>query len=127
MDIAIKIANSLEEQKNKTEDASFEKLFKQGLEQGKVLIETKTNNLLLAYMGEAIKIILLFMACQVSFMGILNKEIITENIILAISGTLGMIYTIPITSVTYAIFNRKKTIYKTTSENLIEGKRSLKI
>jgi uncharacterized membrane protein len=126
-DIAIKIANNLEEQKKKTEDASLEKLFKQGLTQGKNLIGTKTNNLLLAYAGEAIKIVLLFMACQVSFMGIINKEIITEDIILAVSGTLGMIYTIPITSVTYAIFNRKKTIYKTTSENLIEGKRSLKM
>jgi uncharacterized membrane protein len=127
MDVGSNIANNLEEQKNKTEDASFSKLFKQGLGQGKAIIGTMTNTLVLAYIGGAIKIILLFMACQVSFMGIINKETITEDIILAISGTLGMVYTIPITSVTYALFNRKKTIYKTTSENLIEGKRSLKI
>ena len=40
---------------------------------------------------------------------------------------MGVVYTIPITAFVYAFLNRKKTIYKTTSENLIDGKRSLKI
>jgi uncharacterized membrane protein len=42
-------------------------------------------------------------------------------------GNIGLVLSVPITSIVYAMFNRKKTIYKTVSDNKIDGKRSLKL
>ena len=127
MDVGMSIASSLDEIKNKTKDISWKELFKSGMNIGRDVIGTMTNTLILAYVGGALKLILLFMACNMPITEILNKETIVEEIISAIAGSMGVVYTIPITAFVYAFLNRKKTIYKTTSENLIDGKRSLKI
>ena len=127
MDVGMSIASSLDEIKNKTKDISWKELFKSGMNIGRDVIGTMTNTLILDYFGGALKLILLFMACNMPITEILNKETIVEEIISAIAGSMGVVYTIPITAFVYAFLNRKKTIYKTTSENLIDGKRSLKI
>ena len=127
MDVGMSIASSLDEIKNKTKDISWKELFKSGMNIGRDVIGTMTNTLILAYVGGALKLILLFMACNMPITEILNKETIVEEIISAIAGSMGVVYTIPITAFVYAFLNRKKTVYKTTSENLIDGKRSLKI
>ena len=127
MDVGMSIASSLDEIKNKTKDITWQELFKSGMTIGRDVIGTMTNTLILAYVGGALKLILLFLACEIPFVDILNKETIAEEIISAIAGSMGVVYTVPITAFVYAFLNRKKTIYKTTSENKIEGKRSLKI
>ena len=55
------------------------------------------------------------------------KETIAEQIISALAGSMGVVYTVPITSFVYSILNRDKVIYKKTSDNKVNGKRSLKI
>ena len=127
MDVSMSIASSLDEIKNKPKDITWQELFKSGMTIGRDVIGTMTNTLILAYVGGALKLILLFLACEIPFVDILNKETIAEEIISAIAGSMGVVYTVPITAFVYAFLNRKKTIYKTTSENKIEGKRSLKI
>ena len=127
MDVGMSIASSLDEIKNKTKDISWKELFKSGMNIGKDVIGTMTNTLILAYVGGALTLILLFLACNMGFDEILNKETIAEEVISAISGSMGVVFTVPITAIVYAILNRKKTIYKVTSENKVEGQRSLKI
>jgi uncharacterized membrane protein len=127
MDVGMSIASSLDEIKNKTKDISWQELFKSGMSIGKDVIGTMTNTLILAYVGGALKLILLFLACEMTLPEILNKETIAEEIISAIAGSMGVVYTVPITAFVYSFLNRKKTVYKTTSENKVEGKRSLKI
>ena len=127
MDVGMSIASSLDEIKNKTKDITWQELFKSGMSIGKDVIGTMTNTLILAYVGGALKLILLFLACDMQLGEILNKETIAEEIISAIAGSMGVVYTVPITAFVYSFLNRKKTIYKTVSENKIEGKRSLKI
>lgn len=127
MDVGMSIASSLDEIKNKTKDITWQELFKSGMSIGRDVIGTMTNTLILAYVGGALKLILLFLACDMHLGEILNKETIAEEIISAIAGSMGVVYTVPITAFVYSFLNRKKTVYKTTSENKIEGKRSLKI
>lgn len=127
MDVGMSIASSLDEIKNKTTDISWKELFKSGMNIGKDIIGTMTNTLILAYVGSALTLILLFLACNMQFTEILNKETISEELISAISGSMGVIFTVPITAIIYSILNRKKTIYKTTSDNKLDGQRSLKI
>lgn len=127
MDVGMSIASSLDELKNKAKDITWQELFKSGMSIGRDVIGTMTNTLILAYVGGALKLILLFLACEMPISEILNKEAIAEELISAIAGSMGVVYTVPVTAFIYSFLNRKKTIYKTTSENKVEGKRSLKI
>ena len=127
MDVAMSIASSLDEIKIKNPEITWQELFKSGMNIGKDVIGTMTNTLILAYVGGSLTLILLFMACEMNFMEILNKETIAEQIISAIAGSMGVVYTVPITAIVYAVLNKDKTVYRKVSENKIEGKRSLKI
>ena len=49
------------------------------------------------------------MACNISFVDIVNKETIAQEVISAIAGSMGVVYTVPITSFAYAILNKDKT------------------
>lgn len=127
MDVGMSIASSLDEIKMKKSDITWIELFKSGMNIGRDVIGTMTNTLILAYVGGSLTLILLFMACNMNIVEILNKETIAEQVISALAGSMGVIYTVPITSFIYAILNKDKVIYKKNSENRIDGKRSLKI
>ena len=127
MDIAVSIVNDLDEIRSKTQDFTLKELFKKGMQYGREVIGTMSNTLILVYIGGIIKLILLYMACNMEMTYIMSKEAAPEQIISALAGSIGVILTVPITSLVYAIINRKKTVYKTVSDNKIEGKRSLKI
>lgn len=127
MDVGMSIASSLDELKQKKPTITGKELFKSGMNIGGDVIGTMTNTLILAYVGGALNIILLFMCSNMSIIEIINKEAIASDIISALAGSMGVIYTIPITSIVYGLLNNEKTVYKTKPETMVEGKRSLKI
>ncbi len=127
MDVGMSIASSLDEIKMKNPDITWKELLKSGMNIGRDVIGTMTNTLILAYVGSSLTLILLFMACNMKFTEILNKETIAEQVIAAIAGSIGVVYTVPITSFVYSVLNKDRVIYNKTSENKINGKRSLKI
>ncbi len=127
MDVGMSIASSLDEIKNKTKDISWKELFKSGMNIGKDVIGTMTNTLILAYVGGALTLILLFLACDMGMNEILNKETIAQEVISAIAGSMGVVFTVPITALIYSVLNRRKTAYKTISDNKLDGNRSLKL
>ena len=127
MDVGMSIASSLDEIKVKNPEITWKELFTSGMNIGRDVIGTMTNTLILAYVGGSLTLILLFMACNMNLTEILNKETIAEQIISAIAGSMGVVYTVPITAIVYSILNKDKTVYRKTSNNKIEGKRSLKL
>lgn len=56
-----------------------------------------SNTLILAYAGGAFNFILLFGAQKMSYSTIINMEIITTEVITAFAGSLGIVWTVPIT------------------------------
>lgn len=127
MDVGMSIASSLDEIKMKNPEITWQELLKSGMNIGRDVIGTMTNTLILAYVGGSLTLILLFMASNMNIYEILNKETIAEQVISAVAGSMGVVYTVPITSLVYSVLNRDKVIYKKTSENKLNGKRSLKI
>lgn len=127
MDVGMSIASSLDEIKMKNPDITWKELLQSGMNIGRDVIGTMTNTLILAYVGGALTLILLFMACNMNLIEILNKETIAEQIISAIAASMGVIYTVPITSFVYAVLNKDKVIYRRVAENKVNGKRSLKL
>ena len=103
MDVGMSIASSLDEIKIKNPTITYKELFTSGMNIGRDAISTMTNTLILAYVGGAITLILLFMASNVSFVDIMNKETIAQEIVSAIAGSMGVVYTVPITEFVYSL------------------------
>lgn len=127
MDVGMSIASSLDEIKQKNPDIEWKELLKSGMNIGGDVIGTMTNTLILAYVGGALTLILLFMASNMSIIDIINKETIVTEAISAIAGSMGVIFTVPITSLVYSLLNKNKTVYKRKPDTIVEGKRSLKL
>ena len=127
MDVGMSIASSLSELKMKKPDMTAKELFKSGMNIGGDMIGTMSNTLILSFIGSSLVLILLYMASSVSFTDIINIEAIATEAVCAISGSVGIIYTVPITAAIFAFINRNKEVYKGKPENIIEGKRSLKL
>lgn len=127
MDVGMSIASSLSELKMKKPDMTAKELFKSGMNIGGDMIGTMTNTLILSFIGSSLLLILLYMASSLSVTEVINIEAIATETVCAISGSIGIVYTVPITAAIFAIFNKDKEIYKVKSENIVEGKRSLKL
>lgn len=98
MDVGMSIASSMDEVKKANEHITPKELVKAGMCVGRDIMGTMSNTLILAYTGSAIPLILLFMAYDVSFIEIINLDIIASEIIRAFAGTIGLILTVPITA-----------------------------
>ena len=127
LDIALTMSLKMDEAKVKTEDILWKRLFRKGMDVGKDMAGLKINTLLFVYLGGNLSLILLCLACNMELFGIFSKEVIAKEIVAAISGGIGIVLTIPITALADAGFNRKKINFKKTSDNKLEGKRSLKL
>ena len=127
MDIISKIIFCLDEQKDKKVDTPWKEQFKKGIEIGKKNICEKINMIVLILASVS-----LFPICEninkgKSFLEILDEHGIFAYCLIAIIANIGLVISVPISAFWYACLNRKKTIYKTVSENKVDGKRSLKL
>ena len=127
MDVGMSISSSLSELKMKNPSMTGKELFKSGMNIGGDMIGTMTNTLILSFIGSSLVLVLLYMSSSVKFMDVINIEAIATEAVCAIAGSVGIVYTVPITAIIYSFMNRDKEIYKVKSENIVEGKRSLKI
>lgn len=127
MDVGMSISSSLSELKMKNPSMTGKELFKSGMNIGGDMIGTMTNTLILSFIGSSLVLVLLYMSSSVKFTDVINIEAIATEAVCAIAGSIGIVYTVPITAIIYSFMNRDKEIYKVKSENIVEGKRSLKI
>lgn len=127
MDVGMSISSALDEIKQKNPDITWKELLKSGMNIGGDVIGTMTNTLILAYVGGALTVILLFMASNMNIGDIINKETIATEAVSALAGSMGVVFTVPTTSLIYAWLNKNKTVYDKKAKNVVEGKRSLKI
>ncbi|KAB3539081.1 YibE/F family protein [Alkaliphilus pronyensis] len=107
MDVGISVASAMEEIKRLSPHVKVRELIMSGMNVGKDIMGTMTNTLILAYTGSAIPLLLLFMAYETDMIKIINLDIIATEIVRAVSGTIGLILTIPITAFTSGILYEK--------------------
>lgn len=108
MDVGMSIASALSEMKKEIPDITISRLIKAGMNIGKDVMGTMTNTLILAYVGSAMTIILLFMGFNFQSFDILNQEMIAEEILRAIAGSMGLVCTIPLTAIISAVIMGSK-------------------
>lgn len=127
MDVGMSVASSLNELKVKNPSMKAKELFKSGMNIGGDMIGTMTNTLILSFIGSSLLLVLLYMAASMNVADVVNIEAIASEAVCAISGSVGIVYTVPITAAIFAFINRDKSVYKIKPDTKMEGKRTLKI
>ncbi|QNU67053.1 YibE/F family protein [Ruminiclostridium herbifermentans] len=99
MDMSMSLASALSELHEKLEYSPFTLLVKSGMAIGRDMMGTMTNTLILAYIGSSLSAVLLLVSYNSSLLELLNKEIIVVEVLQALVGSIGILFTIPLTSV----------------------------
>ncbi len=98
MDVSMDITSSLQEISCKVEYPSLPMLLKSGFTIGKDIMGTMANTLVLAYIGSSLSLVLLLAAYSNSLLLLFNRELIVVEILQALVGSFGILFTIPFTS-----------------------------
>lgn len=124
MDIAMDVAASMQEVKNKKPNIQLIELIQSGFNVGRTVIGTMTTTLLLAYSGGYLTLLMLFVSKNSSLTRILNLKIVAAEIMRILIGSIGLVLVAPITAIvagwilsTHCGIKRKKTNPELPSEN----------
>ena len=108
MDVSIDISSSLFEVADKMEKPDFKTIIKSGFNIGKDIMGTMTNTLILAYIGSSLSEVLLLTASNNSLSRVFNLEMIVVEILQALVGSIGLLTTIPLTSLVCALLYKQE-------------------
>lgn len=97
-DIAITQAAVVEELFNTASHLSRKEVYKKAIRVGKEHVGALVNTLALAYTGASLPLLLLFSTSNSSGISIINQEVFATEIIRTIVGSIGLILTVPITT-----------------------------
>jgi uncharacterized membrane protein len=97
-DVATAITSGVEQIWRAKPNLSFKQLFRAGMIVGQENIGTFANTLIFAYVGAALSLFLLFTQYQGSWIKFLNFDDVMNEAIFALSGTIGLILAVPITT-----------------------------
>jgi len=95
-DIAITQNEAIHEIRDANDQLSKKELFVRAMRLGRHHIASTVNTLVLAYVGVALPVMLLFLASTVGFNQFINTEMIAEEIVRTLAGTAALILTVPI-------------------------------
>lgn len=95
MDVGISIASAVAEVA-KTGQLTFAELYESGMNVGRDIMGTMTNTLILAYTGSALPLLLLIW--HIPSTKLINLDLVATEVASAISGSLGLVLTIPLTA-----------------------------
>lgn len=103
MDVAMSLASSLKEVYDVSEKPTVRSILSSGFTIGRDIMGTMANTLILAYIGSSLSVVLLLVAYNSSMLALFNKEMIIVEILQALAGSIGILCTIPLTSLCAAL------------------------
>lgn len=98
MDVGMSIASTIQEIHEQAPTLSPRQLFLSGIHVGRDMMGTMTNTLILAYVGSALSTLLIDYAYDLSVNQLLNSYVIGIEIMQGLSGSLGVVLTVPLTA-----------------------------
>lgn len=110
MDVSMSIASALEEVYAQNHSLTFKDLFRSGMNIGKDAMGTMANTLVLAYVGSALNTMIYIYSYGVSMVQLLNTDFVAIEMIRAVAGSVGIIFTVPCVSAisSYLYIKKKK-------------------
>ena len=97
MDVSMSITSAMYELSFEVRRGDVRRLIAAGMNIGRDAIGTMTNTLILAYMGGSLAVVLLFTAYNRNPLMMLNFEMIVVEVVQAIVGSIGILFSVPIT------------------------------
>lgn len=98
-DITITQAAIVAQLKKASPDLSFSAVYARAMDVGRDHIASVVNTLILVYTGASLPLLLLFIDNPVPFSQVINYEMLAEEIVRTLVGSIGLILAIPITTV----------------------------
>lgn len=124
MDVAVSIASAISEVAETDTTLSAASLYRKGMNVGRDIMGTMTSTLVLAYTGSALPLLLLM--AQIPSTKLLNLDLVATEIASALTGSLGLICTIPLTALAAARLMAKASPSPAeTQKSLTGNKRKL--
>ncbi len=110
MDVSMSVASTINEIYIHNPNLTAKQLFTAGIHVGQDMMGTMSNTLILAFTGGSINTLMIIYAYSMPYLQVINMYDIGIEILQGISGTLGVILTVPFVSVISAIWmTRRKT------------------
>ncbi len=103
-DIAVTQAAVVTELYGSNPGLSRREVYKKAIRIGREHVSALVNTLVLAYTGAALPLLLYFKLSDMSFGSVINLEIFATEIVRAIVGSMGLIFTVPIVTVLAAVY-----------------------
>ena len=97
-DVAVSIASAVSEVSRHHPNASFKELFTSGMVVGKEHMGALANTLVFAYVGASLSTLLLYSQFGGSWLKFINFDSVSDEIIRSLAGTIGLVFTVPITA-----------------------------
>ncbi|MGI5897384.1 MAG: YibE/F family protein [Oscillospiraceae bacterium] len=98
MDVAMSVASTIQEIYDQNPSLDRWSLFKSGINVGRDMMGTMSNTLILAFAGSSISTLVITYAYAMPYNQVMNMYSIGIEILQGISGTMGVILTVPIVS-----------------------------
>lgn len=99
MDVGMAISSAVTEVKRNNPGLTFKELTISGMNVGRDIMGTMTNTLILAYVGTSLALILLFLNYNISLTRVLNLDMIATEYVRMLAGSIGLVFTVPISAV----------------------------
>lgn len=99
MDVSMSITSLIIELKENSPEMGFSRLVASGLNVGKDMMATMINTLILAYAGASLPLLFVFITRSSSLIYAINTEEVAGEIIRSLCGSVGLILTVPFTSI----------------------------
>jgi len=107
MDIAMDIAAAVSEVHDKTPQLTRRQLFESGMNVGRDIMGTMATTLILAFTGSSLGILVLNYVYDLPYRQVLNSNSMGIEIMQGISGSLGVVFTVPMVAVMAALLLKK--------------------
>lgn len=107
MDVGMSISSAIAEIYATDPALTSKQLFVSGIHVGRDMMGTMTNTLILAYVGGALSTLITNYAYDLSYNQLMNSYIMGIEIMQGLSGSMGVVLTVPITAAVASVFVRK--------------------
>jgi uncharacterized membrane protein len=98
MDMAMSITSAIFEVHTANPELGRRQLFNSGMNVGRDVIGTMSNTLILAFVGSSLTLLIRIAAAKMSYTQLANLDVINIELIQALSGSIGIVLTVPITA-----------------------------
>lgn len=108
MDVGMSIASTIQEIHETDPTLSKERLFLSGIHVGRDMMGTMTNTLIFAYVGGSMTTLITNYAYNLSYQQLANSYVMGIEIMQGLSGSLGVVLTVPITAFVAVFLVKRK-------------------